>query len=237
MAKKLVIVHGDKGGVGKSTFAGLTVDYFLERTGKCVVVEGDKKIPDVAARFGGVPGVVGKIVDLARPDLSEEAIVALFSEIEKIGGDHVVINLPAGASSTIDAQSEILYPAAHELGFEVCIAWILGSGEDSVRLLCDSKLCEHADRKIASLNSMFGEPQKTIWWDHVARENWLANGGIEGVFPELTDRVIRKVRETQGRYLHLCQHEDFTIIERQAIKRWIDLSWKQNIVPLIEEEK
>ena len=83
MAKKLVIVHGDKGGVGKSTFAGLTVDYFLERTGKCVVVEGDKKIPDVAARFGGVPGVVGKIVDLARPDLSEEAIVALFSEIAK----------------------------------------------------------------------------------------------------------------------------------------------------------
>ena len=49
--KKLVIVHGDKGGVGKSTFSGLLADYFLQKFGHCVVVEGDRTIPDVAARY------------------------------------------------------------------------------------------------------------------------------------------------------------------------------------------
>ncbi len=237
MKKKLVIVHGDKGGVGKTTFAGLTVDYFLERTGKCVVVEGDKKIPDVAARFSGVPGVEGKIVDLARPDLSEEAIVALFSEIEKIGGDHVVINLPAGASSTIDAQSEILYPAAHELGFEVCVFWLLGQEEDSIRLLTESSLCQCADRKMVVINGHYGDPTRSFWWAHNFRTHWIQGEGMEGIFPDLTDRVIRRVREMNGRYTDMVKHPDFTIIERQAVKRWIDKTWEGPIGFLLEDSE
>ena len=49
--KKLFVIHGDKGGIGKSTFAFLHADFLLDRRGQIVIVEGDKKISDVADRF------------------------------------------------------------------------------------------------------------------------------------------------------------------------------------------
>ena len=231
--KKIVIVHGDKGGVGKSTFSGLLADYFLQKFGHCVLVEGDRKIPDVARRFEGVEGVDGKLVDLARPDLSEEALVALFNEIEN-SGDFVVINLPAGASSTIDAQSAILFPAAEELGFEVSVAWLIGQEEDSIRLLQDSRLCQEAHRAMLLINARHGDPSRSFWWNHPFRKDWRERGGLEAVFPNLTDRVMRKVRETTGRYSDLVAKPDFTVIERQAIKRWTDQVWSGPVQNLVE---
>lgn len=230
--KKLVVVHGDKGGVGKSTFAGLVVDYILEKVGHCVVVEGDRKIPDVASRFAGVEGIEGKLVDLARPDLSEEAIVALFGEIEN-SGDLVVINLPAGASSTIDVQSSILFPASKELGFEVSVFWLIGQEEDSIRLLKESRLCQESHRGMVLINARHGDPARSFWWGHPYRQEWREKGGLEAVFPALTDRVMRRVRETTGRYSDITKRSDFSVIERQAIKRWIDQTWRGPIQELV----
>ena len=56
---------------------------------------------------------------------------------------------------------------------------------------------------------------------------------MEAVFPSLTERVMRKVRETTGRYSDLVAKPDFTVIERQAIKRWIDQVWSGPVEDLI----
>ena len=51
MKKKLTVIHSDKGGIGKSTFAFLHADFLLYHHGQIVIVEGDKKISDVADRI------------------------------------------------------------------------------------------------------------------------------------------------------------------------------------------
>ena len=51
MKKKLSVIHGDKGGAGKSTFAFLHADFLLYHHGQIVIVEGDKKISGVADRL------------------------------------------------------------------------------------------------------------------------------------------------------------------------------------------
>ena len=127
MKKKLILVHGDKGGVGKSTLASLIVDAALEAFGKVAVVEGDEKIDDVSSRFAGVQGVTGFMVDLARPDASEEAVIALFEELEGAGlPDLVVVNTPASASATLDRQAAVLVEAAHDMGYSVRMAGVPG---------------------------------------------------------------------------------------------------------------
>ena len=235
MGKNILIVHGDKGGIGKSTYSGLAVDYLIQKgEGDVIVIEGDKKIDDVARRYHGVTGVTGMLLDLARPDFSEEAILGLFEEIERAGGNHVVINLPASGSSTIDVQAEIVMPTVRSLGYEVYVAWLIGADEDSVGLAGESALCREADRKIAVLNEKAGNPEKFPWYQSGVRKEWLESGGREGVLPCLTERVAIKARTIPGRYSDLERSPELFIVERSSVSRWVRKAWETAVAPLYE---
>lgn len=237
MGKDILIVHGDKGGVGKSTYAGIAIDYRIQKgDGDVIVIEGDKKIDDVARRYQGVTGVTGMIIDLARPDFSEEAILGLFEKIERVGGNHIVINLPSGGSSTIDAQAEIIIPTVRSLGYQVYIAWLIGADEDSVTLARESAMCREADRKIAILNEKEGNPENFPWNQSGFRKEWLESGGLEGILPCLTERVAIKVRRIPGRYSNLERSPELVIVERASVSRWVRKAWEMAVAPLYEAE-
>ena len=224
--KTLLIIHGDKGGNGKSTLSVLAADFAIEQFGRVAIVEGDAKINDVARRFAGVPEVAGYLVDLARQDASEDAAVRLFEEMERSGAEHVIINTPASASSTIDAQADLILPAARDLGYRIVVGWMIGADEDSARLAGESRLCREADRRVAVVNERFGSLDKLIWNRHPARANWLESGGLEATLPELTARVADVVRQHPGRISSLVKTESgLPVITRTVIKRWVNSAW------------
>jgi len=162
--KRIIFVHGDKGGFGKSTLSALVLDYALHNKYPSALVEGDKTICDVAPRFQETDASIIE-VDLARPDMSEDAIVALFSAIEKHIADAevVVVNTPASSSATLDKQAEIIAPTVADMGFALCVAWMVDIGEDSARLANESALCRVADRKIAVRNTRL-KPVEALPW-------------------------------------------------------------------------
>jgi hypothetical protein len=233
--KTLLFVHGDKGGVGKSTYAALAVDYLLEKYETVTVVEGDRKIPDIAERFADVDNVTGILTDLARPDRAEDAVIKLFEEIERSGAsEHVVVNTPASASSTIDSKADLLIPVAHEMGYQVLVVWMVGKGDISSRLAIESELCNQADRKIAVINEFL--TSDSAWKAHSVHKEWIKSGGLEGVLPEITSRVAPVLLESKGRYSDLTLPEaGQTIVVRQSIKNWLKQSWHQAVAPLYEE--
>lgn len=235
--KKLTIVHGDKGGVGKSTLAAAIADAILEQYGRVAIIEGDEKIDDVAARFAEVPGVKGFTVDLARPDASEEAVIGLFDEIEAGGlPDHVVINTPASASATLDKQAGVLIEAAHDLGYEVCVAWLLGPDESSAALSTESALCRLADRKVAVVNGRFGDGKRFAWTKHPARTAWLESGGLESVLPALTDRAMTAISDQPGRYSTLAGPDSpLSTITRKYVHQWVRAAWDGPVRLLLED--
>lgn len=226
MTKRLILVHGDKGGVGKSTLAGLAIDYAITRYGQVAVVEGDEKIDDVSSRFAGVPGVQGFMVDLARPDASEEAVIALFEELEGAGlPEVVVVNTPASASATLDRQAGVLVEAAHDLGYQVAVAWMLGPDDSSAALSAESELCKLADRRVAVVNQRFGDGKRFSWTRHPARAAWLESGGLESALPALTDRAITAVQERPGRYSDLATPGSaLSTITRKYVGEWVRLA-------------
>lgn len=239
MDKKLILVHGDKGGVGKSTLASLIIDAALEAFGKVAVVEGDEKIDDVSARFDGVPGVTGFMVDLARPDASEEAVIALFEELEGAGlPDTVVVNTPASASATLDRQAAVLVEAAHDLGYGVRVAWMLGPDEASAALSGESELCRLADRKVAVVNERFGDGKRFAWNKHSARQAWGESGGLESALPHLTDRAMTAVQDHPGRYSVLAAPgSPISTITRKYIMEWVNKAWTGPIALLLFGEE
>ena len=234
LKKTILLFHGDKGGVGKTTGATLAADWLRRQFGSVVVVEGDETIFDVAPRFDGVPGVTTLAVDLARPDMSEDAIVALLGEIERAGGNsHIVVNTPASASKTLDAQADLIAPTLADMGYDLLVAWMVDVGEDRAVLSQSSKLCALATHKIAIRNERLKPADRLPWQTHPARDAWLASGGIEGILPGLTERVAAKIRGINNvPFSDLINDQRLTIVERQAVKRWVNNAWTQAIEPL-----
>ena len=229
--KQMIFVHGDKGGVGKSTFASLLTDYAWHQDRPVALVEGDKTVRDVAPRFEDVEGVRVVDIDLARPDMSEDAIVGLFSAMEEFLSDSeiIVINSPASSSATLDRQADIIAPTVKEMGYRLVVTWMIDVGEDSARLAGQSELCRMADRKVAVQNTRLKPVESLPWRRHPVRKLWLESGGKEIVLPGLTERVISKVREINQPYSQIVRerNNDLTIIERQALKRWVETAWAE----------
>ena len=229
--KQMIFVHGDKGGCGKSTFATLLTDFMLNQGLPVALIEGDAMIRDVAPRFEDVANVNVVDVDLARSDMSEDAIVGLFSVLEQHLSDveTVVVNTPASGSATLDKQADIITRTLLELGFELVVAWMIGEDEASAKLASQSQLCKMAKAKIAVQNTRLKPVEALPWRKHPIRQEWLASGGKEIVLPGLTERVISKVREIQKPYSEIVRDRDncLTIVERQSLKRWVETAWAE----------
>ena len=229
--KKMVFVHGDKGGVGKSTFAALLADYYLHQNKQIAVVEGDKTVRDVAPRYENVPEARVVEIDLARPDMSEDAVVALFSALENNLADTeiAIINTPASSSATLDRQADIIAPTVNEMGFSLIVCWMIDIGVDSVLMADKSALCKLADEKVAVQNARLKPVESLPWHRHAVREKWLSEGGIEIILPGLTERVISRVRDMQAPFSHIVQDREngLTIVERQSLKRWVENAWAE----------
>lgn len=90
--KRLILIHGDKGGSGKSHIAQLTAAAFLQAGRPLTLIDGDAKNPGLHRYFDGKPDPVLRI-NARRPD-GVDAMVEAFLEAP---GD-VLVDLPAGGS-------------------------------------------------------------------------------------------------------------------------------------------
>ena len=237
--KHLVISHGDKGGVGKSIFSMLAVEFGLFSGRTIAIVEGDTKIGDVKARYENVVSVLSVNLDKSGKD-AENAIATLFGHLEALESDFVVMNAPANAHKALDSYAELIVPVARELGFQICVAWMVGRESSSATLANESMICQAADRKIAVVNRHESDYDRDFYWFTVPqfKDAWIASGGLIGEIPELASRVGAKVKEHQGRsFASLAGPESpLFIVERQIIKNWLRKSWQESMIPLIEEK-
>ena len=237
--KHLVISHGDKGGVGKSIFSMLAIEFGLFSGRNIAIVEGDTKIGDVKARYENVVSVLSVNLDKSGKD-AENAIATLFGHLEALESDFVVMNAPANAHKALDSYAELIVPVARELGFQICVAWMVGRESSSATLANESAICQAADRKMAVVNRHESDYDQDYYWFTTPqyKDAWIASGGLTGEIPELASRVGAKVKEYQGRsFASLAGPESpLFIVERQIIKNWLRKSWQESVIPLIEGE-
>ena len=106
MIKTLFISHGGKGGVGKSYMACAGTEAMLAAGCHVTIVEADPTQPDVAARYLNDPDVTVGALSLNRAGDAENSVSEFGEWLEQKGGDHVVVNLPAGAGETLDALGD-----------------------------------------------------------------------------------------------------------------------------------
>lgn len=224
---RVIFMHGEKGGVGKSTMALPVLETAIELGLSPFLVEGDTGIPDVAARYRGV--VEGFQVPLARQDLAEEALGELVEQLEQkagvLNGRPVVINLPAGAGATVDSKAALIRDVCDATGWELVVLYAMGPGLESPLAASKSLgtgLAGLADTRIAVPNLHLGEPTRWDWQKSPARQAWLESGGLEIQLPAMTPRGMEKLRGA-GPLGPLVrgEKEGLFIIDRSIVYRWL----------------
>ncbi|XTI71810.1 hypothetical protein ACQAYK_08935 [Acidithiobacillus sp. AC3] len=125
MEKMMFVSHGDKGGVGKSVISMLVVEALLQRDLIVSLIEGDNKTPDLAKRYAGTTNVSLGVLSLNRAGDAENALSKFGDYLESHDASFVVVNLPAGAGDTLDANGDLLRGLADALEYKLIVTYAM----------------------------------------------------------------------------------------------------------------
>lgn len=227
--KHIYISHGDKGGVGKSVLSAAVAEALLRESGKLALVEGDATQPDVALRYEQDPGVIVGILPLNRAGDANPAVSAFAKWLEESDPQAVVINLPAGASDTLDEHGGLIRELADALGYNLVCYYSLGKGDTPTAGLVKSLksgLMSHIDpaRQIVVYPEFQGKPDTFVWHAHPARQSF---GGREIIMPALPNpAAFRLMLGTPGRIADLATRgaQGWMVVDRLNVGRWLKIT-------------
>jgi len=211
----LTLIHGDKGGVGKSFVASVLIDSRLASGMKdqLIVVESDTRNPDVARLF--LKHVRVENIDLKLHD----GWMGLSDLLADNPDKEIVVSLPAGIGHFVEEEAEYLSSVLKDLGHTLKVYWPINRLKDSIILLKEflsSPLSDLAQKIVVIQNGFFGEQRKFVRWiDSKTRKEFLSRPGAREAFlPELHERVVDSITGP------FSMAEGLKYSEKTELERW-----------------
>jgi hypothetical protein len=161
--KRLILITGDKGGTGKSTFARGLLDTLLYREVNCLAYDSDKRNSQLSRHYSEVRAGV-KLIDITAKGGGD----ILIDEMDEHKAPVMIVDLPAGAGEHIERfEREMGFiAAAAEMGYGVTLVSVLSRVKDStnaLRLMLDSTSV--GVQHVAVKNLYFGEESRFVLFD------------------------------------------------------------------------
>lgn len=186
----IILVDGDKGGVGKSFACSALIDKFMADNMPVAAVEGDTQNPDVARMFEGA--IPLRSCNLRDPDGWMDLLDFMMEERDK----PVIVSMPAGIGARMKVEGLAFCDNMSLINRPIHLVWLLNRLPDSINLLSDALniLQPSLQSKTAIKNLYFGESRKFGRWDesHTKRD-FETTGGKTFELQELNDRVVDKI--------------------------------------------
>lgn len=192
--QKIFLVHGDKGGVGKSFAHHVVVDRALSQHVPMAVIEADTRNPDAIRVFEGLTDC--QTINLRKDDGWMDVIDFIKAHPDK----HVAISLPAGIGESM--QKEFVdfcrFLNTKVAGKpEIVLMWLINLFPDSVNLLYETwrDLGQHVAKVIVVRNLIFGPQDQFFVWDESELKADLERRGVAITIslPALHLRVTTKL--------------------------------------------
>ena len=234
--RKLIVVGGGKGGVGKSLGSQTVVDTILYRGDVTVdpdsvlVVETDTSNPDVSKVYAKVAkegDVIARhrvsgapiVKDIALDD--ETGFIQVGNLIESLDARtrYVVINSAARATGHFVRYESILRDVAEQCDMECSMLWFINRQRDSLELLKTwlDAVDSTSWKTFVVKNTYFGSADKFQRFDN----GNLKDRAQQTVnFPDLNDHVADKL--VDGRLGLWNADTKLTLAERSALSRFRD---------------
>lgn len=196
-ASKFIIVHGDKGGVGKSMVAQALADYLMSTGVKVAIVEADTQNPDVARMFGASLPVAQTNVR------TDNGWMDVMDFVMKHPGYTIIMNTPAGIGEYMKADMESFarFLKAQEITVEMELWWVMNVQHDSVNLLSEAYRVygQYFSRLRVVCNLHYAGGDKSVhgpfvlWHESPLKAQIEKHEGLTLFFPGLHIRVVAKV--------------------------------------------
>jgi hypothetical protein len=214
--KRLVIVHGDKGGVGKSTFARLLADYYTHHAPDWRGYDTDPTNGHLLRFYSGNT----KPINIHDPASLDQLLNALETE----GVAHWLVDLGAQSGDRLVqwmAETEFL-TVCGELNIAVTIAFVISPIKDSTVLL---KIV--SDQLGSGVNYVVVKNEATgrgfpIYDGSKTRARLTEElGAVEIQMPEVLEHVYYKVDQFNLPWTAAVGSRELGLAERQRVKAFI----------------
>lgn len=212
--KKLIFVHGDKGGVGKSTFARLLADYYETK--------------EVAWRGFDADNTNGHLYRFYPAEttglfIRDQASIDQILNALEDDDTHLLVDLGARSGEIIQdwmRQTGFL-PLRQELGFTVTVAFVLSPIYDSTALLkeCVEGLEAQANYVVVK-NQIHG--RKFSFYDQSKiRQHLQELGTVEIEMPELLRSTYLKVDEQDLSWQDATDAPGLRLADKQRVRQFL----------------
>lgn len=215
---RLVLTHGEKGGVGKTTLARVLADFY--------------KTKDVPFKAFDAEGEAGQLLrfhgeDTSAVDVTKAAKIAPVLDFLMDGSGKRLALVDLGARTGSDLKGWLYRGGALEeadsgaLG--ITIVYVLGGAVDSVGHLkeCHAEIGKAANYVIVR---NFGVASKFDVYDaSKTREDLLNNGGREIAIPALDSAVYQSIDKASVSFADFADNRggEFSYTERRYCRTWL----------------
>lgn len=186
----VILVDGDKGGVGKSWVSSTLLDWILKLGLPVAAVDADTRNADVHRMFKGTMPVLH--ANLRDHTGWMDMLDFLVENPKAI----VVVSLPAGIGDTMKKEAPAFIQSIQLLQRKLGLVWVMNRQADSVNLLNQAlgHIGSALSFRVAVKNLMYGESERFIRWDSSqTKKKFEASGGITIDITELHERTVDKL--------------------------------------------
>ncbi|MFM2433183.1 MAG: hypothetical protein RLZZ511_4397 [Cyanobacteriota bacterium] len=219
--KRLVMITGDKGGTGKSTFARGLLDIYRYQDIACRAYDGDRRNAQLYRHYQNTDDGVTEI-DIATQGAADELLDSLESNPAPI----TMIDMPAGSGKwfeALDRDVELIQTAA-EWDCRLTLVSVMSPVKDSInalRILMD--YCDDRVDYIAVKNLQFGEEAEYEQFrDSKTHERFLTHQGREITMPKLFRASYNLVDKHDLTFRAAAQTGSLlTLSHRSRVNQWL----------------
>jgi hypothetical protein len=188
--KPVVVFHGDKGGVGKSTEACVFLDWMQKRQLPVALVDGDTRNPDVSRMFSdSMPTIQANL-------RVHEGWMDMTDFMMQQSDRTIVISLPAGIGAELPKEAGRFLQTISMLERPLSMFWVINRLPDSINLLNEAMHVMESglSGKIVVKNLFFGAEDKFSRWEaSETKKRFEKSGGVTITLTELHERTVDKL--------------------------------------------
>lgn len=215
--KKLIFVHGEKGGVGKSQTVIWIVESLLKKERDISIIEADE-IGDINARY--FPNGLSKPAPLSvAGDSSEAGINRIFDAVASTENDIVIVNLPAAASARLEPVAGDLVEALREIECQIYVIFVSDNQSHSLRFFessMKSGFMSMAD-KTALVNNLFFDSYPDQW--PITKSKQKAN--FVTSMPKIEIESLEVIKSNVKPIFELIDESSLNVFQKVRVRGWI----------------